>query len=165
MSPDRLARNDVHQLLLIEECERGGCEVAFLERPMNQDPHDQLVLHIRSAVAEYERTLIAERMRRGRQAKIQAGALLPWVRPPYGYRTDPERPRAAAGVRLEPSEAALGAEVFASYLEERQSISGLAKHLTASQAPTATGNTRWNCSTVRQLLRNPIYTGKVYRDC
>lgn len=160
-SPDRLARNYVHQLLLIEECERGGCEVAFLERPMNQDPHDQLVLHIRGAVAEYERTLIAERMRRGRQAKIQAGALLPWVRPPYGYRTDPERPRAAAGVRLEPSEAALVAEVFASYLEERQSISGLAKHLTAIQAPTATGNTRWNGSTVRQLLRNPISTGKV----
>ncbi len=161
-SPDRLARNYVHQLLLIEECERGGCEVAFLERPMNQDPHDQLVLHIRGAVAEYERTLIAERMRRGRQAKIQAGALLPWVRPPYGYRTDPERPRAAAGVRLEPGEAALVAEVFASYLEEGQSISGLTKHLTAIRAATATGNTRWNSSTVRQLLRNPIYTGKVY---
>ena len=63
-TPDRLARNYVHQMLLLEELERVGCRVEFLERPMSQDPHDQLVLQIRSAVAEYERTLIAERMRR-----------------------------------------------------------------------------------------------------
>jgi site-specific DNA recombinase len=35
---------------------------------MSQDPHDQLLLRIRGAVAEYERPLIADRMRRGRQA-------------------------------------------------------------------------------------------------
>ena len=34
---------------------------------MSQDPHDQLVLQIRGAVSEYERSLIAEprRKRRG----------------------------------------------------------------------------------------------------
>ena len=37
-------------------------------------------------MAEYERTLIAERMRRGRLRKLQAGVLLPWTRPRYGYR-------------------------------------------------------------------------------
>jgi site-specific DNA recombinase len=51
---------------------------------MSQDPHDQLLLQIRGAVAEYERTLIAERMRRGRQAKLRAGTLLPWTTPPFG---------------------------------------------------------------------------------
>lgn len=65
-APDRLARNYVHQMLLLEELERGGCRIEFLDRPMSQDPHDQLLLQIRGAVAEYERTLIAERMRRGR---------------------------------------------------------------------------------------------------
>ncbi|GJD99963.1 hypothetical protein GMJLKIPL_1881 [Methylobacterium isbiliense] len=35
---------------------------------MSDDPHDHLLLQIRGAVAEYERTLIAERMRRGRLA-------------------------------------------------------------------------------------------------
>jgi site-specific DNA recombinase len=45
-APDRLARNDVHQMLLLEELEeleRHGCPVAFLERPMSQDPHDHLL--------------------------------------------------------------------------------------------------------------------------
>jgi site-specific DNA recombinase len=67
-APDRLARNYVHQVLLLDERAQRGCQVEFLDRPMSQDPQDQLLLQIRGAVAEYERTLIAERMRRGRQA-------------------------------------------------------------------------------------------------
>jgi len=82
--PDRLARNYVHQVLLMEELQRFGCRVEFLDRPMSTDPHDQLLLQIRGAVAEYERSLITERMRRGRLLKLRAGLLLPWTRAPYG---------------------------------------------------------------------------------
>jgi DNA invertase Pin-like site-specific DNA recombinase len=59
-APDRLARKYVHQVLLIEELQQRGCRVEFVERPMSSDPNDQLLLQIRGAVAEYERTLIAE---------------------------------------------------------------------------------------------------------
>jgi site-specific DNA recombinase len=72
---------------------------------MSQDPYDQLLLQIRGAVAEYERTLITERMRRGRPAKLHAGQPPPWV--PFGYRTDPERPCDPAGLRVEEHEAAI----------------------------------------------------------
>ena len=88
LSPDRLARNYVHQMVLIEELEKSGCKVEFVERPMSSEPNDQLLLQIRGAVAEYERTLLSERMRRGRLAKYKAGLLLPWTHTPYGYRTD-----------------------------------------------------------------------------
>ena len=50
-APDRLARNYVHQVLLIEELAGHGCQVEFLDRPMSADPHDQLLLQIRGAVA------------------------------------------------------------------------------------------------------------------
>src|SRR5205807_1993604 len=101
-APDRLARNYVHQVLLIDELAGHGCQVEFLDRPMSSDPHDQLLLQIRGAVAEYERTLIAERMRRGRQARLRAGTLLPWTTAPFGYRLDPDRPRRADAVRGRP---------------------------------------------------------------
>lgn len=74
--PSRLARNYVHQMLLMEEFERGGCQIEFIDQPMSRNPHDQLLVQIRGAVAEYERSLIAERMRRGRQQKYRAGLLL-----------------------------------------------------------------------------------------
>src|SRR6516162_6323553 len=117
-APDRLARNYVHQVLLIEELAGHGCQVEFLDRPMSQDPHDQLLLQIRGAVAEYERTLIAERMRRGRLAKLRAGTLLPWTRPPFGYRLDAERPRDPAGVQIDEAAGAVVQEIFARYLAE-----------------------------------------------
>ena len=82
--PDRLARSFVHQTLLVEELQRHGAEVEFLDRPTSRDPHDQLLLQTRGGVAEYERPLIGERVRRGRLRKLRAGTLLPWTRPPYG---------------------------------------------------------------------------------
>src|SRR5436305_10904842 len=114
-APDRLARNYVHQVLLLDELAGHGLKVEFLDRPMSQDPHDQLLLQIRGAVAEYERTLINERMRRGRLRKLRAGTLLPWTQPPYGYRLDPDRPRDPAGVRLNEAEAAVVRDLFAWY--------------------------------------------------
>src|SRR5215210_6280482 len=74
---------------------------------MSSEPNDQLLLQIRGAVAEYERTLLSERMRRGRLAKYKAGLLLPWTHVPYGLRVDPDRPREPAGVSLEEAKAAV----------------------------------------------------------
>src|SRR4029079_7460373 len=114
-APDRVARNYVHQMLLIDELSQRGCQVEFLDRPMSDDPHDQLLLQIRGAVAEYERNLIADRMRRGRQAKLRQGLLLPWSIPPYGYIVDPERPRNAHAVQLHPIQAVVVQQIFAWY--------------------------------------------------
>jgi site-specific DNA recombinase len=43
-SPDRLARNYVHQMVLLEEFARYGCKVDFLDQPMSQDPQNHLLL-------------------------------------------------------------------------------------------------------------------------
>jgi site-specific DNA recombinase len=161
-TPDRLARNYVHQMVLLEELERVGCRVEFLERPMSQDPHDQLVLQIRSAVAEYERTLIAERMRRGRQMKLRAGVLLPWATTPYGYRVEPERPRDPAGVRIDPAEGAVIRELFMRYLEAAETLRGLVKYVLGLGLPSPRGGARWSAASIRGMLTNPTYTGQVY---
>ena len=161
-APDRLARNYVHQMVLLEEWTRAGCAAEFLDRPMSDDPHDHLLLQIRGAVAEYERTLIAERMRRGRLAKLRAGALLPWTYPPYGYRLSPDRPRDPRAVTLDAAEAAVVAELFAMYREPGTSLMQLAMHLDRRGIPTPSGTPRWSSPTVLGILRNPTYTGQVY---
>ena len=131
---------------------------------MTNDPHDQLLLQIRGAVAEYERTLIAERMRRGRLMKLRAGQLLPWTKAPLGYQVDPERPRDPAGLRRDEVSAVIIAQLFAWYLEERATLYSVAKRLTESGVPTPTGTPRWNVATVRGILRNPLYTGTAYAN-
>ena len=161
-SPDRLARNYVPQGLLLEELQRTGCQVEFLDRPMTEDPHDQLLLPIRGAVAEYERTLMTDRMRRGRLAKLRAGLLLPWTHPPYGYRVDPEHPRDPAGVRVDPAEAAMVAELFSTYLQESPRLFDLARALCAQGIPSPRGKKRWGGATLRRILTNPAYIGQVY---
>jgi site-specific DNA recombinase len=163
-APDRLARNFVHQVLLLEEIEKYGCQVHFLDRPMSQDPHDQLLLQIRGAVAEYERSLISDRMRRGRQRKLEAGLLLPWKRPLYGYRMDPDHPRDPAGVRVEETEAAVVRDLFAWYAEDTCSFFELARRLHRLGIMSPMGRKHWNLNTIHNMLTNPTYTGQVYAN-
>jgi site-specific DNA recombinase len=161
-APDRLARKYVHQVLLMEEFQGHGCSVEFLERPMSEDPHDQLLLQIRGAVAEYERTLICDRMRRGRLTHLRAGQLLPWTRAPFGYQLDPEHPRDPACLQLDTAAAAVVHEMFAWYLEPQATVHSIALRLTRVGILTPTGKPRWNVASVRGILKNPAYTGTAY---
>jgi site-specific DNA recombinase len=151
-------------VLLVEDLHGHGTTVEFLDWPMSQDPHDQLLLQIRGAVAEYERTLITERMRRGRLRKLQAGALLPWTRPPYGYWVDPERPRDPAGVRADEAEAAVVRDLFAWFVDERTSVSELARRLHSLGIASPWGRNSWCLSAVRGVLTNLVYLGQVFAN-
>ena len=163
-APDRLARNYVHQMLLVDELSQRGCHVEFIERPMRDDPHDHLLVPIRAAVAEYERTLLAERRRRGRQAKLRSGQLLPWTRAPYGYLLDPDRPRDASRLRLDPVQAAVVEQIFAwdTDVSPSPSLYQVAKRISEAQIPPPRGGKRWNVASVRGILRSPAYTGIAY---
>ena len=81
---------------------------------MSHDPHDQLLLQIRGAVAEYERVLITDRIRRGR--------LLPWPRPPYGCQIDPQHPHNPARVRVDAITSVSVQQIFAWYLEPQVTL-------------------------------------------
>jgi hypothetical protein len=92
-------------------------------------------------------------MRRGRQAKLRAGTLLPWTTPPFGYRLDPERPRDAAAVRVEPSEAVLVAQLFDWYLEPQATVYRLAKRLTDLHPPMV--SLQWRPAHCAAVLLTP----------
>ena len=162
--PDRLARKFVHQAVLLEELNQCGCRVEFLDRPMSDDPHDQLLLQIRGAVAEYERTLIAERMRRGRQAKYRNGTLLPWTHVSYGYLVDPEHPRDPNRATLDPIKSEIIKQIFDWYTdpENPSSLYGVANKLSELEIPSPTGLPRWSVPTIRNILRSTTYIGTVY---
>ena len=161
-SPDRLARNYVHQMVLIEELEKGGCRVEFVERPMSSEPNDQLLLQIRGSGGRVREDAALGEDAPGRLAKYKAGLLLPWTHTPYGLRVDPDRPRDPAGVRPDEAKAAVVAEIFAAYLEPGASLFGVSRHLREMGVPAPRGGKAWSTATLRGILTNPVYAGKVY---
>jgi site-specific DNA recombinase len=106
-APDRLARHDVQPMRRLDALAQRGSEVECLDRPMRQEPPDQLLLPSRGAVAEDDRPLITDRRRRGRQAKWRRGPRRPWSVPPDGDVMDAERPREPQHLRLAPGKAAV----------------------------------------------------------
>ena len=102
-APDRLARNYVHQVLLIDELAGHGCQVEFLDRPMSADPHDQLLLQVRGGGrgvrADADRRADAPRAAGqaagGHAAAMDHGA----VRVPAGPRAPPPGVRGPGGAR------------------------------------------------------------------
>ena len=159
-APDRLARTYVHQMVVLEEVERRGIGVVCIDRPPSDDPHDHLVVQIRGAVAAYERTLLADRMRRGRQAKLRAGRLLPWTKAPYGYRLPPEHPRDPACVQIDQAAEVIVQERFDSYAAGRVTLHALAVRLTERGVPSPTGRPHWSASAIRGILTSPAYRGR-----
>jgi site-specific DNA recombinase len=103
-------------------------------------------------------------MRRGRLYKYQTGQLLPWAQAPYGYCSDPDKPRHPEGVQLEVAKAAIVEEIFNRYLAPDGTLSSVAKWLTKSGIPSPTGLAWWSPQTIRRILTNPVYTGKVFAN-
>ncbi len=65
-SPDRLSRRYAYQILLLEEFQKGGAEIIFLNCQTNDSPEAHLLLQMQGMIAEYERAKIMERHRRGK---------------------------------------------------------------------------------------------------
>jgi site-specific DNA recombinase len=94
--------------------------------------------------------------------KYQAGLLLPWTKPPYGYRLNPDRPRDPTGVWVDEAEAAIVRDIFAWFASDSSSLCALAEHLQVQGVLTPSGKRLWSISTLRAILRQPAYLGQVY---
>jgi hypothetical protein len=64
---DRLGREYAYQVLLIDEFQRAGMGVIFLNRELGQSREDDLLLQVQGMMAAYERPKITERHRRGKK--------------------------------------------------------------------------------------------------
>ena len=86
LAPDRLARRHAHQMVLMEELQGCGVDVVFVNRPLGATPEDQMLLQMQGVIAEYERSKILERTRRGRLHAARCGRVNVLGHAAYGYR-------------------------------------------------------------------------------
>jgi site-specific DNA recombinase len=159
LSPDRLARAYVYQMLVLDELARFGVRVMFSDAPaFDDDPQARLLTQVQGVIAEYEKAKMAERYRRGKLWRSRSGEVVSW-KAPYGYRRVPRSEGGPAHLEVFEPEAVAVRRVFADYVAGGYSVRQICRRLNTDSVPTSTGNAVWATSTVSRILRNEAYVG------
>jgi site-specific DNA recombinase len=160
-SPDRLARRYVDQVLLVEEFCRAGVEVVFLNRPISETAEDNLLLQVQGMIAEYERTKLLERVRRGRRHAARSGSVSALTAAPFGYRyICRDQGGGVARFEVVDDEALIVRRIFAWVGLDRLSLRAVCRRLRQMGYRTPRGLVHWNPTTIRSMLDNPTYIGR-----
>ncbi|WP_353275782.1 recombinase family protein [Wolbachia endosymbiont (group A) of Pipizella viduata] len=160
-SPDRLSRKTVYQMILLDEFEKAGVEVIFLNYKTDKSPESNLLLQMQGAVAEYERAKMMERYRRGRLHAARRGSVSVIGKASYGYRYIKKGTIGEEGkLEINEEEAKVVRELFMWVGEERIRTIEVICRLKERSIRTQTGKERWNKSTISQILKNPVYKGQ-----
>lgn len=163
LSPDRLSRQYAHQWVLLDEFQRAGVAVVFLDQPdVKDDPQGQLFLGIKGLFAEYERALITERLRRGKLYRIRNGQLMN-PNPPYGYRYIPiSQPNGGRWI-ADAVEAEVVRQIYVWYTSEKAvTIHEIVAKLNELGEKAPPRGRLWRFSTVQAILKQAAYRGRAY---
>ncbi|MBV8613894.1 MAG: recombinase family protein, partial [Acetobacteraceae bacterium] len=158
-SPDRLARRYAYQVLLVDELRRAGVEIVFLNRPIGASPEDDLLLQVQGMVAEYERTKILERSRRGKRHGARRGLVNVLTGAPYGY-VGKHDGGGVARYEIAEEQARVVRQIFDWVGRDRASIGEVCRRLRQQGRPTRSGRPVWDRKTIWGMLRNPAYVGE-----
>ena len=163
LSPDRLARQYAHQWVLLDELQRAGVKVIFINQPpVADDPQGQLLLGIQGLFGEYERAMITERFRRGRLYRIRHGDLVS-PNPPYGYRYIPVSEPGGGHWEVHPGEAEVVRCIYTWYASDAGlTIQAIVVRLNQPETLALARGQRWTYSTVQTILNQLAYTGRAY---
>jgi len=152
LSPDRLARQYVYQCLLLEEFQRWGVRVQFIQQPDLEDtPQNQLLLGVQGQFAEYERAVMRERMRRGRLYRLRQGERC-FHQAPFGYRYIPVKEPHGGRWEIDTQEAAVVQQIFAWYTQASWSLKKIATQLNETGVPVRRQGGRWNAGRISVIL-------------
>ena len=160
-SPDRLARHYPYQVLLVEELQRHGVEIVFLNHDIGRSPEDNLLLQVQGMMAEYERAKILERSRRGKRHAARAGVVNVLSGAPYGYRyIGKYEGNGQARYEVNEPQAEVVRQIYRWVALERCSIGEVCRRLQAQSVPSPRGKDFWDRTTVWGILQNRAYVGQ-----
>lgn len=159
-SPDRLSRKSAHQMILLDEFEKAGVEVIFLNHKTENNPESKLLLGMQGLVAEYECTKIMERSRRGKLHRAKKGCVSVIGIAPFGYNRIKHVDREKTKFEINEEEAKIVKQIFMWVGQERISIREVIRRLRDKSIRTRTGKKVWCPIIIWKVLRNPAYKGQ-----
>ena len=161
VKPDRLSRGDLENMGYI----MNGLKFSgtLLVTPgmtydvLNNKFHEQM-LEMQLFNSKQEYRAIVARMQEGKMLSVREGNYMGSL-PPYGYDIiTPDRWTRT----LQPNaDAETVVKIFDWFVNERLSTGEIVKRLFNLGIPTLTGNPEWHRGTIKDILRNNLYTGKI----
>ena len=156
-STDRLSRDPVHLLLLLEEWDKLGVKTHFITEPRDDTLEGQLITFVRGWTGKVEAVKIAERTQRGRRERAREGKLPTGTRR-YGWNYDP-----ATGKRaINPTEAQVMRDVVSWVVRDGLSLGAIREQLREKEILAPEGGQYWGLSTIRRILRDPALIGESF---
>lgn len=149
---DRLSRNVRDTLYLIKDVFNTN-KIDFVSIQENIDTSSAmgtLFLTLLSAIAEFEREQIKERMQLGKLGRAKSGKSMQWAKTSYGYDYIKE----TGTLSVNPYQALIVRKMFEWYLSG-MSITKLRDTLNEQYGQ----DKEWSYRTVRVILSNPVYCG------
>ena len=117
-------------------------------------------MQFQGMIAEYERSQILERSRRGKRHRARQGEVSVLSGAPFGYHFIRKTDHSAAYYQIDEEQARIVRWMFELYSVRGLSIGAIARLLNEHAIPTCKRRGRWERSTVWGMLRNPAYKGQ-----
>ena len=122
----------------------------------NSDDEEYMEFELFMSRREYK--MIQKRMDRGKKQCVVEGNYMASYRP-YGY--DILKTKTSRTLIPNEEEASVVKKIFRWTVEQNMTPGEIARKLTAIGTPTYTGDPEWSAATIKTILTNPTYIGKV----
>lgn len=171
MEVERLARGDaIDQGIVAQVFRYSGTKIITPMKTYNPlDPSDQQYFEFGMFMSRQEYYAITRRMKTGRTAAAKEGKYPVGVAA-YGYRPIALEHERGFTLRIEPEEAETVRLIYDLYVNGDYQEDGarvrygyfkIARRLDQLAIPTPNGSPCWSQQTIRRILNNPIYAGKI----
>lgn len=122
----------------------------------NSDDEEYLEFELFMSRREYK--MIKKRMDRGRKQAVVEGNFMGAYRP-YGYNI--VKGKKTRTLEFHPEEAPVVQNIFEWKVYKHMTAGEIARKLTSLGVPTYSGDPEWSLYTIKSILTNPTYCGKV----
>lgn len=162
MEVERLARGaTIDQGIIAQVFKYSNTKIITPLKTYNpNDEYDEEFFEYGLFQSRREYKAITRRQQRGVLASCEEGKW-PYNKAPYGYERYKLENCKGWSLRIIPEQAEIIRLIFHMYADERIGYSSIAERLNEMKAPAPTAV--WSYSTVKDILVNPVYIGKVKR--
>jgi len=163
-SVSRLGRNTVQSLQTAERIEKQNVRLILPEDFYDSDTSDSsMSFELKAVFAKEESHKLSQRIKLGLRESAKNGNYKASV-PPYGYKANPDTRK----LEINDITAPIVREIFHFYIYEGWGMQKITNNLMAKDIPTprATAGTistngKWHQSTIKAILNNPAYVGRL----